>query len=59
MASAVRPEFFRIFERVAAGRRRLNVRFFAGALPFDRRDPVVASERVRVCIMTIAMNLTS
>lgn len=59
MASAVRPEFFRIFERVAVGRRCFNVRFFAGSLPFDSCDPVFASERVRVCITIIVMNLTS
>lgn len=59
MAAAVRPKFFRMVERLAACRRRLNVRFFAGSLPFDSRDPVFASERVRVCITIIAMNLTS
>ena len=46
LASSVRPKFFRVFEGLAARRRSFNVRFFAGSLSFDRRDPVFAAEGV-------------
>lgn len=56
MAAAVRPEFFRMVERLAACRRRLNVRFFVGSLSFDSRYSIFAAEGVRVCITITGMN---
>ena len=59
LASSIRPEFFRVFEGLAARRRCFNVRIFAGSLPFDSRYPVFAAEGVSECTTIIGMNLIS